>query len=170
MALGNYAFRYDIVDGATGSLNSRAEVGKVGIAAAPIAVIGSCCPRCPCWCLRDWENVDSSLKYQMILFRCVVLRKLKNSVRSSLGTDLVSRSLWVRPHPKSVDFHDAENRHDPYRMIMRHVKDPLDYLFDLGALGKIKFLIQFRSVRARVPPSEEENERQNYSMTIGNYQ
>ncbi|GFT53508.1 uncharacterized protein NPIL_165681 [Nephila pilipes] len=37
--LGNYAFRYDIVDGATGSLNSRAEAGKVGIAAAP-AVIG----------------------------------------------------------------------------------------------------------------------------------
>ncbi|GFS67745.1 uncharacterized protein TNCV_4364111 [Trichonephila clavipes] len=37
-ALGNYAFRYDIVDGATGSLNSRAEVGKVGIAAAPLAV------------------------------------------------------------------------------------------------------------------------------------
>ncbi|GFY75503.1 uncharacterized protein TNIN_244261 [Trichonephila inaurata madagascariensis] len=37
-ALGNYAFRYDIVDGATGSLNSRAEAGKVGIAAAPIAV------------------------------------------------------------------------------------------------------------------------------------
>ncbi|GFX70485.1 uncharacterized protein TNCV_4474191 [Trichonephila clavipes] len=36
--LGNYAFRYDIVDGATGSLNSRAEVGKVGIAAVPIAV------------------------------------------------------------------------------------------------------------------------------------
>ncbi|GFS51541.1 uncharacterized protein TNIN_41071 [Trichonephila inaurata madagascariensis] len=36
--LGNYAFKYDIVDGATGSLNSRAEVGKVGIAAAPIAV------------------------------------------------------------------------------------------------------------------------------------
>ncbi|GFS67773.1 uncharacterized protein TNCV_4364301 [Trichonephila clavipes] len=37
-ALGNYAFRYDIVDGATGSLNSRAEVGKVGIAAAPLAI------------------------------------------------------------------------------------------------------------------------------------
>ncbi|GFU07880.1 uncharacterized protein NPIL_263941, partial [Nephila pilipes] len=37
-ALGNYAFNYDIVDGATGSLNSRAEVGKVGIAAAPIVV------------------------------------------------------------------------------------------------------------------------------------
>ncbi|GFQ88249.1 uncharacterized protein TNCT_447071 [Trichonephila clavata] len=37
-ALGNYAFRYDIVDGATGSLNSRAEVGKIGIAAAPNAV------------------------------------------------------------------------------------------------------------------------------------
>ncbi|GFX70477.1 uncharacterized protein TNCV_4474111 [Trichonephila clavipes] len=34
-ALGNYAFKYDIVDGATGSLNSRAEVGKVGIVAAP---------------------------------------------------------------------------------------------------------------------------------------
>ncbi|GFT18473.1 uncharacterized protein NPIL_643341 [Nephila pilipes] len=37
-ALGNYAFQYNIVDGATGSLNSRAEVGKVGIAAGPIAV------------------------------------------------------------------------------------------------------------------------------------
>ncbi|GFS81568.1 uncharacterized protein NPIL_659841 [Nephila pilipes] len=34
--LGNYAFQYDIKDAATGSLNSRAEVGKVGI--APIAV------------------------------------------------------------------------------------------------------------------------------------
>ncbi|GIX79909.1 hypothetical protein CEXT_43261 [Caerostris extrusa] len=38
-AYGNYAYRYDIKDAATGSLNSKAEVGKVGIAtiAAPVA-------------------------------------------------------------------------------------------------------------------------------------
>ncbi|GFX70472.1 uncharacterized protein TNCV_4474061 [Trichonephila clavipes] len=39
-ALGNYAFQYNIKDAATGSINARAEVGKVGIAAAPIAAIG----------------------------------------------------------------------------------------------------------------------------------
>ncbi|GFU93433.1 hypothetical protein TNCV_2728201 [Trichonephila clavipes] len=32
--------------------------------------------------------------------------------------------LRVRFRPKSVDFHDAENRQRPCRMIMRHVKDP----------------------------------------------
>ncbi|GFX93976.1 hypothetical protein TNCV_3413471 [Trichonephila clavipes] len=34
--------------------------------------------------------------------------------------------LWlrVRPRPKSVDFHDAENRQRKCRMVMRHVKDP----------------------------------------------
>ncbi|GFV58524.1 hypothetical protein TNCV_4933091, partial [Trichonephila clavipes] len=32
--------------------------------------------------------------------------------------------LRVRPKPKSVDYHDAENRQRPCRMIIRHVKDP----------------------------------------------
>ncbi|GFX98903.1 putative RNA-directed DNA polymerase from transposon X-element [Trichonephila clavipes] len=32
--------------------------------------------------------------------------------------------LRVRPRPKSVDFHDAETRQWPCRMIIRHVKDP----------------------------------------------
>ncbi|GIY46581.1 uncharacterized protein CDAR_408331 [Caerostris darwini] len=38
-AYGNYAYRYDIKDAATGSLNSKAEVGKVGAVAvaAPVA-------------------------------------------------------------------------------------------------------------------------------------
>ncbi|GIX79910.1 hypothetical protein CEXT_43271 [Caerostris extrusa] len=38
-AYGNYAYRYDIKDAATGSLNSKAEVGKVGVVAvaAPVA-------------------------------------------------------------------------------------------------------------------------------------
>ncbi|GFW28033.1 hypothetical protein TNCV_769131 [Trichonephila clavipes] len=32
--------------------------------------------------------------------------------------------LRVRPQTKSVDFHDAENRQRPCRMIIQHVKDP----------------------------------------------
>ncbi|GIY46598.1 hypothetical protein CDAR_408461 [Caerostris darwini] len=38
-AYGNYAYRYDIKDAATGSLNSKAEIGKVGAiaVAAPVA-------------------------------------------------------------------------------------------------------------------------------------
>ncbi|GFV61555.1 hypothetical protein TNCV_4543871 [Trichonephila clavipes] len=38
-------------------------------------------------------------------------------------TGLVRLNLWIRPS-KSVDFHDAENRQHPCRMIVRHVKDP----------------------------------------------
>ncbi|GIY48380.1 hypothetical protein CEXT_11671 [Caerostris extrusa] len=42
-AYGNYAYRYDIKDAATGSLNSKAEVGKVGAiaVAAPVAYGGA---------------------------------------------------------------------------------------------------------------------------------
>ncbi|GFY25391.1 hypothetical protein TNCV_2485111 [Trichonephila clavipes] len=53
---------------------------------------------------------------------------------------LVRPSLRVKPLPKSADFHDAENRQRPCRMIMRHVKD---------------FLVPFRIVRAQVSSSEE---------------
>ncbi|GFX09880.1 hypothetical protein TNCV_3565581 [Trichonephila clavipes] len=72
---------------------------------------------------------------------------------------LLHPRLLVQPRPKSVDFHDAENRQRPCRMIMRHVKNPL-WPFGLGPLGKIKF--QFCIVRAQVPPSGEETGRQNY--------
>ncbi|GFW63719.1 hypothetical protein TNCV_4940111 [Trichonephila clavipes] len=41
-------------------------------------------------------------------------------------------------------------------------KRSLERLFGLGALGKIKFLLQFGIVRAQGPPSGEETERQNY--------
>ncbi|GFV82704.1 hypothetical protein TNCV_4146721 [Trichonephila clavipes] len=34
------------------------------------------------------------------------------------------RRLRVRPRPKWMDFHDAENRQRLCRMIIRHVKDP----------------------------------------------
>ncbi|GFV93896.1 hypothetical protein TNCV_1811511 [Trichonephila clavipes] len=34
------------------------------------------------------------------------------------------QKLRVRPRLKSVDFHDAENRHMACRMIIRPVKDP----------------------------------------------
>ncbi|GIY75551.1 hypothetical protein CDAR_238421 [Caerostris darwini] len=42
-AYGNYAYRYDIQDAATGSLNSKAEVGKVGAVAvaAPAVAYGA---------------------------------------------------------------------------------------------------------------------------------
>ncbi|GIY11347.1 hypothetical protein CDAR_535541 [Caerostris darwini] len=42
-AYGNYAYRYDIKDAATGSLNSKAEVGKVGsiAVAAPAVAYGA---------------------------------------------------------------------------------------------------------------------------------
>ncbi|GFU36265.1 hypothetical protein TNCV_559071 [Trichonephila clavipes] len=37
---------------------------------------------------------------------------------------LLHPRLRVRPRPKSVDFHDAENRLQPCRTIIWHVKDP----------------------------------------------
>ncbi|GIY75541.1 hypothetical protein CDAR_238361 [Caerostris darwini] len=42
-AYGNYAYRYDIQDAATGSINSKAEVGKVGTVtvAAPAVAYGA---------------------------------------------------------------------------------------------------------------------------------
>ncbi|GFT53474.1 hypothetical protein TNCV_3324601 [Trichonephila clavipes] len=59
--------------------------------------------------------------------------------RSRFVTDLVFLMLRVRPCPKSVGFHDAENRHRPYHMIIRHVKDPRVPVLD--AFDKIKFLV-----------------------------
>ncbi|GFT34600.1 hypothetical protein TNCV_4125481 [Trichonephila clavipes] len=41
-------------------------------------------------------------------------------------------------------------------------KISLKYLIGLGALGKIKFLIRSRIIRAQVPPSVEETGQQNY--------
>ncbi|GFY28343.1 hypothetical protein TNCV_4396751 [Trichonephila clavipes] len=39
-------------------------------------------------------------------------------------TGLLYPRLRVRPRPKSVDFHDAENRQRPCRKRIGHVKDP----------------------------------------------
>ncbi|GFW25615.1 transposable element Tcb2 transposase [Trichonephila clavipes] len=44
--------------------------------------------------------------------------------RSWFIDGLLHLRLRVRPRPKSVDFHDAENRQRPCRMIMQHVKEP----------------------------------------------
>ncbi|GFV66063.1 hypothetical protein TNCV_1440701 [Trichonephila clavipes] len=60
--------------------------------------------------------------------------------RSWFVDGLLPPRLWVRSRPNLVDFHDAENRQRPCRMIMRHLKNPLEHPFGLGALGKIKFL------------------------------
>ncbi|GFV72982.1 hypothetical protein TNCV_1734501 [Trichonephila clavipes] len=67
-------------------------------------------------------------------------RTLSTGWRNWFVAGLLPLRLRVRPQPKSVDFHDAENRQRPCRMIMRHVKNPLECPFGLGALGKIKFL------------------------------
>ncbi|GFX30486.1 hypothetical protein TNCV_3461371 [Trichonephila clavipes] len=37
---------------------------------------------------------------------------------------LLHLRLRIQLRPKSVDFHEAENRQWPCRMVMRHVKDP----------------------------------------------
>ncbi|GFU48355.1 hypothetical protein TNCV_3342471 [Trichonephila clavipes] len=55
--------------------------------------------------------------------------------RSWFVAGLLHPRIQVRPRPKSVDFHDAENRRRPCRMIMRLVKKPLKCPFELGALG-----------------------------------
>ncbi|GFU41851.1 hypothetical protein TNCV_3873211 [Trichonephila clavipes] len=60
--------------------------------------------------------------------------------RSWFVIGLLHQSLWVRPCPTSADFHDAEHRQRPCRMIMRHVKHLLECPLGLGPLGKIKFL------------------------------
>ena len=69
--------------------------------------------------------------------------------------------LRVRSPAQPPNFRDAENSQRPCRMIMRHVKDPLSAHLASGALGKIKFLVQFRIVRVLVAPScVEATERQ----------
>ncbi|GFX96412.1 hypothetical protein TNCV_2055291 [Trichonephila clavipes] len=40
----------------------------------------------------------------------------------------------------------------------------LECMFGLGALGKIKFPMQFYIVRAQIPPSVEDTGRQNYNV------
>ncbi|GIY75545.1 uncharacterized protein CDAR_238391 [Caerostris darwini] len=43
-AYGNYAYRYDIQDAATGSINSKAEVGKVGAVAVAAPAVAYAAP------------------------------------------------------------------------------------------------------------------------------
>ncbi|GFX55231.1 hypothetical protein TNCV_1156881 [Trichonephila clavipes] len=48
-------------------------------------------------------------------------------------------------------------------------KISLECLFGLGAVGKIKLLVQFPIVRAQIPSSEEETKRPNNIAAIGIY-
>ncbi|GFX09685.1 hypothetical protein TNCV_652861 [Trichonephila clavipes] len=66
------------------------------------------------------------------------------------------------PRPKSVDFHDAENLQRLCRVIIRHVKDPLECLF-----GKIKSLVHIRIVRAQCLTLGRKNGRHNLPAAIG---
>ncbi|GFV14654.1 hypothetical protein TNCV_2586271 [Trichonephila clavipes] len=53
-----------------------------------------------------------------------MVRRKAAGWRGLFDAGLLLPRLWVPPRPKSVDFHDAENRQRPCRMIIRHVKDP----------------------------------------------
>ncbi|GFV60282.1 hypothetical protein TNCV_3469181 [Trichonephila clavipes] len=73
--------------------------------------------------------------------------------------------LWIRPQPKSLNFHDAENRQCPCRIVIWHelLSFCVEFLFVLIAFGKIKFLSTVSHVvRTQVPPSGEESGLQNY--------
>ncbi|GFV02813.1 hypothetical protein TNCV_2304461 [Trichonephila clavipes] len=50
---------------------------------------------------------------------------------------LLPLRLWVRPQPKLGNFHHAENRQWPCRMIKEHVKDPLNTSLDWVLLAKL---------------------------------
>ncbi|GFT47078.1 hypothetical protein TNCV_3747341 [Trichonephila clavipes] len=58
-----------------------------------------------------WERAPITLEFGS--YQCIFVIESNNFL------------LRVRPRPKSVDFHNAENRQRPCRMIIRHVKDPL---------------------------------------------
>ncbi|GFV48395.1 hypothetical protein TNCV_3026651 [Trichonephila clavipes] len=64
-----------------------------------------------------------------------------------------------------MDFHDAENRQRPCRMIMRHVKNLSIARLAWVLSAKLSSLVQFRIVRAQVAPSGGETGRQNYAAT-----
>ncbi|GFW99708.1 hypothetical protein TNCV_3419391 [Trichonephila clavipes] len=62
----------------------------------------------------------------------------------------------VRPRFKSVGLHDAQKSTASMSYDYAACQRSLEYLFRLDAIGKIKFLIQFRIFKAQVPPSEKE--------------
>ncbi|GFY30809.1 hypothetical protein TNCV_3119691 [Trichonephila clavipes] len=67
--------------------------------------------------IPDWENlfISGTIKLR---------HTLPNFDALIYGTGLECLRLWVRPRPKSVDFHDAEKRQRTCRLIKRHVKNP----------------------------------------------
>ncbi|GFV63108.1 hypothetical protein TNCV_1345671 [Trichonephila clavipes] len=81
--------------------------------------------------------------------------------RSWFVACLLPLSLWVQSWLKSGDFHDAENRQLPCRMIMRHVKNPLTACLSWVLSAKLNSQNKVRIIRAQVPPSGEENGSQN---------
>ncbi|GFX31693.1 hypothetical protein TNCV_4082171 [Trichonephila clavipes] len=89
--------------------------------------------------------------------------------RNWFGAGLVSLRLRTRTRLKLEDFNDVKNRLCPCRMVMQHVKKSFECLIRSDALGKMKFFVQFRIVRAQVPPSGANTGRQNYIMAIDIY-
>ncbi|GFV01945.1 ras-specific guanine nucleotide-releasing factor RalGPS2 [Trichonephila clavipes] len=74
---------------------------------------------------------------------------------------LLHLRLRVQPRPKSVDFHDAENRQRPCRILIRHVKNPLSAC--LAWVLSAKFNPSIGShCQSSVPPSRKKTERPNY--------
>ncbi|GFX84291.1 hypothetical protein TNCV_3976361 [Trichonephila clavipes] len=67
---------------------------------------------------------------------------------------------------EAVDLHDAKNRQRPIRNDYVACKRSLEYLFDMGTPGKIKFQARFCIVRAQVLPSGEKDGHQNYLQRL----
>ncbi|GFU42213.1 hypothetical protein TNCV_4554041 [Trichonephila clavipes] len=67
-----------------------------------------------------------------------VLSRKPAGWRSWFAAGLVLLRLRVRPRPKLVDFHDAENRSCPCLMIIGHVKEPLSACLALMLSEKLK--------------------------------
>ncbi|GFX66678.1 hypothetical protein TNCV_1428441 [Trichonephila clavipes] len=76
------------------------------------------------WTSRlDYIRASRGSRMPEIIFKMTKVLYQKE-LRGWFVADLLYPSLRVRPRLKSADFHVAENRQWPYRMIIRHVKDP----------------------------------------------
>ncbi|GFV37019.1 hypothetical protein TNCV_2381661 [Trichonephila clavipes] len=78
--------------------------------------------------------------------------------RCWFAAGLLHLRLRIRPKPKAVDFHDAENRQRACRRIIRHEKDSLSVRLALMFSAKLNPSLHHQILSA---PSQEETRHQN---------
>ncbi|GFU85072.1 hypothetical protein TNCV_1553351 [Trichonephila clavipes] len=77
---------------------------------------------------REFWVINEENEEKLIIFEKKNLKKMFGAPYGWRGwfvARLLNPRLRVRPRPKSAGLPDAENRRQPFRMIIRHVKDPL---------------------------------------------